>query len=139
MRQCNRSYRHVQYLEKDSTYRDMIQCVLNCTATCARKWGEILSQTVVWPCREIGKQVLKVRVPYCGTESANRQKYRNNRPGITMRDNKQGTCMSIDVAIPADRNVIKEEAGNISKYGFLKIEIEPICNVTVKAIPVIMG
>jgi len=31
-----------------------------------------------------------------------------NKLDITIRDNKQGTCMSIDVAIPADRNVIKE-------------------------------
>jgi len=33
----------------------------------------------------------------------------NNKPDITIRDNKQGTCMSIDVVVPADRNVIKKE------------------------------
>ena len=34
----------------------------------------------------------------------------NNKPDSTIRDNKQGTWMSIDVAIPVDRNVIKKEA-----------------------------
>jgi len=28
---------------------------------------------------------------------------------IIIRDNKEGTCVLIDVAIPADRNVIKKE------------------------------
>jgi len=36
----------------------------------------------------------------------------NNKPDNTIRDNKQGTCMSIDGAIPGDRNVIKNEAEN---------------------------
>jgi hypothetical protein len=29
---------------------------------------------------------------------------------------KRGTCISVDVAIPRDRNVIKEEAEKILKY-----------------------
>jgi len=37
----------------------------------------------------------------------------NNKPDITIRDNKQGTCMLIDVAIPGDRIVIKKEAEKI--------------------------
>jgi hypothetical protein len=36
----------------------------------------------------------------------------NNKPESIMCDNKQGTCMSINVAIPADRNVNKTEAEN---------------------------
>jgi len=34
----------------------------------------------------------------------------NNKPEIIIHDNKQETCMSIDVAIPADRNVINNQA-----------------------------
>ena len=34
----------------------------------------------------------------------------NNKPDIIMCDNKQGTCMSIDVAISADRNKVKKGA-----------------------------
>ena len=37
----------------------------------------------------------------------------NNKPDIIIHDNKQGTCMLIDVAIPGDRNVIKKEAEKI--------------------------
>jgi len=33
----------------------------------------------------------------------------NNKPDSTIRDNRQGTCMSIDGAISADRHVIKKE------------------------------
>jgi hypothetical protein len=33
-----------------------------------------------------------------------------------IHDNKQGTCMEIDVAIPRDRNVIKKEAEKNLKY-----------------------
>jgi len=37
----------------------------------------------------------------------------NNKPDIIIRDNKKGTCMLIDVAIPGDSYVIKKEAGKI--------------------------
>jgi hypothetical protein len=32
----------------------------------------------------------------------------NNKSYIVIRDNEKGTCMSIDVAIPGDRNVIQK-------------------------------
>jgi hypothetical protein len=47
--------------------------------------------------------------------------------------------MSIDVAIPGDRNVIKKEAEMISKYKDLRILIQGTWNVTAKVIPVIIG
>jgi hypothetical protein len=47
--------------------------------------------------------------------------------------------MLIDVAIPADRNVIKNEAEKILKYKDLTTEIQRMCNVTAKVIPVIIG
>ena len=61
---------------------------------------------------------MTVSVPYCGTNSANRQKYPNNQPDIIIRDNKQGTFMSIDVPIRADKNVIKKEAEKILRYEY---------------------
>jgi hypothetical protein len=45
--------------------------------------------------------------------SANQQTIPNNKPDIIIRDNKQGTCMLIDVAIHGDRNVVKREAEKI--------------------------
>jgi hypothetical protein len=63
----------------------------------------------------------------------------NNKLDSIIDDNKQGTCMSIDVAIPADRNVIKKEAEMILKYKYLTIEIERMWNVKAKVIPIITG
>jgi hypothetical protein len=34
----------------------------------------------------------------------------NNEPDITIRDNKKGTCMLIDVAFTGDRNGVRKEA-----------------------------
>jgi hypothetical protein len=61
----------------------------------------------------------------------------NNKPHITICDNEQGTCMSIDVAIPGDGNVIKKEAEKILKYKDLIIEIQCMWNVKAQVIPVI--
>ena len=47
--------------------------------------------------------------------------------------------MSIDVAISADRNVNKKEAGKILKYEYFKIEIKCMWNVKAKVVPVITG
>jgi len=58
----------------------------------------------------------------------------NNKPDIIIRDNKQRTCMSTDVAISADRNVIKKEAENILKYKDIIIEIQRMWNVKAKVI-----
>jgi hypothetical protein len=53
----------------------------------------------------------------------------NNKPDIIIRDNEKGTCISIDVAISGDRNVIKKEAKKILKYEDLTIEIKRMWNV----------
>jgi hypothetical protein len=63
----------------------------------------------------------------------------NNKPDIIIRNNEEGTCMLIDVAISGDRNVIKKEAEKILKYKDLTIEIERMWNVKPKVIPVIPG
>ena len=63
----------------------------------------------------------------------------NNKPDIIIRDNEKGTCILIDVAIPGDRNVIKNEAEKILKYKDLTIEIQRMWNVKTRVIPVIIG
>jgi len=63
----------------------------------------------------------------------------NNKPDIIIRDNEKRTCILIDVAIPGDRNVIKNEAEKILKYKDLTIEIQCMWNVKTRAIPVIIG
>jgi hypothetical protein len=46
----------------------------------------------------------------------------NNKPYIIIRDNEEGKCMSIGVAISGDRNVIKKEASKILKYEDLTVK-----------------
>ena len=62
----------------------------------------------------------------------------NSKPDVVIRDNEKGTCMSIDVEISGDRNVIKKEAEKILKYKDLAIEIQRMWNVKTKVIPVII-
>jgi hypothetical protein len=45
-----------------------------------------------------------------------------NKLDIIICDNKQGTCILIDVAILGDRNVIKREVEKILKYKDLTID-----------------
>jgi hypothetical protein len=47
--------------------------------------------------------------------------------------------MSIDVAMPGDRNVIKKEAEKILKYKDLTTEIQRMWTVKTGVIPVIVG
>jgi len=62
----------------------------------------------------------------------------NNKPDIIIRDNENGTCMLIDVAISGDRNLIKKEAEKILKYKDFTIEIQRMWDVKPKVIPVII-
>jgi hypothetical protein len=63
----------------------------------------------------------------------------NNKPDIIIRDNENGTCVLIDVAIRGDRNVIKKEAEKIPKYKDFTTEIQRMRNVKTKVTPVIIG
>jgi hypothetical protein len=58
---------------------------------------------------------------------------------VIIHDNKKGTCILIDAAIPKDRNVIKKEAEKILKYIKLLTEIHCMWNVGAKVIMVITG
>ena len=60
-----------------------------------------------------------------------------NKPDIIICNDKQGTYMIMDVAIPGDKNVIKKEAEKILKYNNLITESQRMWNVNAKVIPVI--
>ena len=62
-----------------------------------------------------------------------------NRPDIIIKNNKEETCTLIDVAIPADRNVVQKEAEKKLKYNSLCIEIERMWNLKCTILPVIIG
>jgi hypothetical protein len=62
-----------------------------------------------------------------------------NRPDIIFKNKKEKTCTLIDVAIPADRNVVQKKAEKKLKYKSLCIEMQRMWNVKCTTIPVIIG
>ena len=52
-----------------------------------------------------------------------------NRPNIIIKNKKEKTRTLIDVAIPADRNVVQKEAEKKLKYKSLSIEIKRMWNL----------
>ena len=62
-----------------------------------------------------------------------------NRPDIIIKNKKEKTRTLINVAIPADRNVVHKEAEKKLKYKSLCIEIQRKWNLKCTIIPVIIG
>jgi len=62
-----------------------------------------------------------------------------NRPDIIIKNKKEKTCTLIDVAIPADRNVVQKEAEKKLKHKSLCMEIQRMWNLKCTIIPVIIG
>jgi hypothetical protein len=58
---------------------------------------------------------------------------------MIIRDNENGTCMLIDVAISGDTNMIKKETEKIPKYKDITTETQHMLNIKTKLIPVIIG
>jgi len=52
------------------------------------------------------------------------REFKANRPDIIIKNKNEKTCTLIDVAIPADRNVVQKEAEKKLKYKRLCIEIQ---------------
>jgi hypothetical protein len=77
---------------------------------------------------------MNVRLSCYGTN-----KRKPTEPDNITRDNKKGTWMLRAVAIAGDRKVIKKKVDKILKYKDLIIEIQSMCNVKAKVIPVIKG
>jgi hypothetical protein len=62
-----------------------------------------------------------------------------NRPDIIIKNKKEKIFTLIDVAIPADRNVVLKEGERKLKYKSLGIEIQRMRNLKRTIIPVING
>jgi hypothetical protein len=58
-----------------------------------------------------------------------------NRPNIIIKNKKDKICKLIDVAIPADRNVVQKKL----KYKSLCIEIQQMWNLKCTVIPIVIG
>ena len=63
----------------------------------------------------------------------------NSRPDIVIKNKKEKTCTLMDVAIPADRNVVQKEAEKKLEYKSLCIEVKQMWNLKCTIIPVIIG
>jgi hypothetical protein len=62
-----------------------------------------------------------------------------NKPDIIIKNKNEKTCILVDVAIPADRNVTQKEAENKPKYNSLCIEIQRIWNMKCMIILVVIA
>jgi len=64
---------------------------------------------------------------------------RGNRPDIIIKSKKEKTCILIDVAKPADKNIVQKEAEMGLKYKTLCIKVQRMWNLKCKIIQVITG
>jgi len=62
-----------------------------------------------------------------------------NTPDIIIKNKKDKTRISIDVEIPAERNVMQKEAGKKLNYRSLCMEIRRMGNRKCMIVPVIIG
>jgi len=62
----------------------------------------------------------------------------NNKPYIIIRNNEQGTCLFIDIAISGVTFVVKKEPQNILKFKDLTVEKQRMRNLKTKVIPVVI-
>jgi len=60
----------------------------------------------------------------CGIKQYTHREVTTNGSDIIIKNKKEKTCMLIDAAIPADRNVVQKEAEKKLKYKSLCIEIQ---------------
>ena len=67
------------------------------------------------------------------------RKFTANRPDIIIKNKKEKTCTLIDVAIPADRNIVQKESEKKLKYKSLCIEVQRMWNLKCTIVPVIIG
>jgi hypothetical protein len=62
----------------------------------------------------------------------------SNRP-VIIKNKKEKTCILMDVAIPANRNVMQKEAESKIQHKSVFIEIQHMWNMTCMIIPIITG
>ena len=73
------------------------------------------------------------------SSSTHRQRGYSNRPYIIIKNKKEKTCILIDVAKLADRNIVQKEAEMKLKYKTLYIKLQRMWNLKCKIIQVIIG
>jgi len=67
------------------------------------------------------------------------REFKANRSHVIIENKEEKTCTLIDVAIPANRNVVQKEAEKKLKYKSFCIEIQRMWNMKCMIIPEITG
>lgn len=62
-----------------------------------------------------------------------------NQVDIMVADKGQKTLVVIDVEMPSESNIREKEYEKLEKLCGLKVELERMCNVKVKMVPVMAG
>lgn len=62
-----------------------------------------------------------------------------NKPDIVIKDRRNNMCTMVDVAVPADANVMAKEAEKLLKYRDLAIEISRMWNIKTRIVPIVIG
>ena len=60
------------------------------------------------------------------------------KPDLLIVDKKERSCKIIDFAVPRDSRIEENEKNKIEKYQDLRRELQKICNVKVKIIPLVV-
>jgi len=101
-------------------------------------WGNIRQWKLAWPCTKISRNKSWSNVIILWNQQVQTDRtIPNNKPDNIICNNKQGTCMSLGVGIPGDKNVIKKGEENL-KYKELITEIHHVWNVKAEVITVII-
>jgi len=61
------------------------------------------------------------------------------RPDLVVVDKMKKKVTLIDIAIPADKNVIEKEKEKITKYQDLRIELQRLWGMKVRVVPIVIG
>ena len=76
----------------------------------------------------------------CGIKQyTQKEKFTANRPDVIIKNNKEKICALIDVAKPADRNVVQKETEKKLNYNILYIELQRMWNLKCTIVAVIIG
>jgi len=64
---------------------------------------------------------------------------KERRPDLVVVDKAQNTVMIIDIAVPADNNIVTKQEEKITKYQDLKMEIRRLWKKKGRVIPIVVG
>ena len=119
---------NTEYLQRHDRVAKFIHWTLckNFNLTHTEKWYEHTPQPVI--------ESTEVAILWDFTIHTDR-KIDANRPDIIIKDHRETTCIMLDVAVPADKNISLKEFPKLSKYKDLETEVTKMWKLKTKTIP----